>query len=155
FGSALLLLSLTLRTDNVLFVFLLSSLQALRATRKWIRAAATLAAVAAMAIVLIINHTEHSYPWAVLMQNTATPIVNPAEVSPKISISDYFAATHDMVDEARENSVAVFPFIAAIALFSSGTPNRLKRLVKIVLLAWAAHIVIFPHIEDRYFLAGA
>jgi len=154
-GNALLLLSLTLRTDNILFLLIFLGVETLRATRRRIRVTAALATVASIAIVLTINHKERNYPWAVLMQNTATPIVNPAEVSPKISISDYFAATHDMVDEARENSVAVFPFIAAIALFSSGTPNRLKRLVKIVLLAWAAHIVIFPHIEDRYFLAGA
>jgi hypothetical protein len=59
-----------------------------------------------------------------------------------------------MVDEAGENSVTVFPFIAAVALFSS-IPNRLKRLVKIVLFSWAAHLIIFPHIEDRYFIAGA
>ena len=155
FGSALLLLSLTLRTDNVLFVFLFLAMETLRRSGKQIRATATLAAVAAMAIVLIINHTEHSYPWAVLMQNTATPIVNPAEVSPTISPSDYVAAVHDMVDEASENSVMVFPFLAAIALFSSRTPDRLKRLAKIVLLSWAAHVIIFPHLEDRYFVAGA
>ena len=154
-GSALLLLSLPLRTDNVLFVFLFLGVEALRASGKRIRATTALAAVAAVAVVLMINQTEHSYPWAVLMQNTATPIANPADVSAKISPRDYFAAVHDMVDEARENSVMIFPFIAAIALFSSRTAHRLKRLVNIVLLSWAAHIIIFPHIEDRYFIAGA
>lgn len=153
-GSALLLLSLTLRTDNVLFVFLFLGVEALLASGKQVRAIAAFAAAVALAILPAINHTEHSYPWAVLMANTATPIANPAEVSPKISASDYFAAVHDMVDEAGENSVTVFPFIAAVALFSSA-PNRLKRLVKIVLLSWAAHLIIFPHIEDRYFIAGA
>jgi hypothetical protein len=155
FGSALLLLSLTLRTDNVLFVFLFLAIEALRRSGKRISATAALAPLAAISIVLMINHTEHSYPWAVLMRNTAMPIVNPAEVSPKISPSDYVAAVHDMVDEASENSVMVFPFLAAIALFSLRTPDRLKRLVKIVLLSWAAHVIIFPHIEDRYFIAGA
>src|SRR5579885_78425 len=150
FGSALLLLSLTLRTDNVLFVFLFLGIEALQADGKRIRAIAALATMASVAIVLIINYTEHSYPWAVLMQNTAMPIVNPADVS----VSDYFTALHDMIDEARENSMMVFPFIAAIALFSR-TPTQLKRLVKIVLLSWAVHIIIFPHIEDRYFIAGA
>ena len=154
-GSALLLLSLTLRTDNVLFVLIFLGVETLRASSKRIRATAAIATVAAVAVVLVINHAEHSYPWSVLMQNTATPIVNPAEVSPRISISNYFDAVRDMVDEAGENSVTVFPFIAAVALFSSRTPSRLKRLVKIVLLSWAAHIIIFPHIEDRYFIAGA
>src|SRR5579884_229509 len=154
FGSALLLLSLTLRTDNVLFVFLFLGIEALQADGKRIRAIAALATMASVAIVLIINYTEHSYPWAVLMQNTAMPIVNPADVSARISVSDYFTALHDKIDEARENSMMVFPFIAAIALFSR-TPTQLKRLVKIVLLSWAVHIIIFPHIEDRYFIAGA
>jgi hypothetical protein len=154
-GSALLLLSLSLRTDNLLFVLLFSGVETLRANGQRIRAATALAALSAIAMVLMINHAEHSYRWAVLMQNTATPIVNPADVSPRISISDYFASVHDMVDEARENSVTVFPFIAAIALFSSRTPSQFKRLVKIVLLSWAAHVIIFPHVEDRYFIAGA
>ena len=154
-GSALLLLSLAIRTDNVLFVFLFFGVEAFRASEKRIRATAAFATVVAIAIVLMIDHTEHSYPWAVLMQNTVTPIVNPAEVSSTVSVSDYFGAVHDMIDEARENSVMVFPFIAAIALFSSRTPNRLERLLKIVLLSWAAHVIIFPHIEDRYFIAGA
>lgn len=154
-GSALLLLSLALRTDNVLFVLIFLGVEMFRGIARRTRLTAASAMLAAVAIVVTINHAENNYPWSVLMQNTATPIVNPADVSPKISISDYFGAVHDMLDEARENSVTVFPFIAAIALFSSRTPNRLKRLVKIVLLSWAAHIIIFPHMEDRYFIAGA
>lgn len=154
-GSGLLLLSLALRTDNLLFVFIFLGVETFQASRKVTRVTAGMAAVAAIAVVLMINHIEHSYPWSVLMQNTATPIVNPAEVSPTISVSDYLGAVHDMVDEARENSVTVFPFIAAIALFSSRTPKRLKGLVTIVLLSWVAHVIIFPHIEDRYFVLGA
>ncbi|HVH87630.1 MAG TPA: hypothetical protein VM912_12965 [Terriglobales bacterium] len=68
--------------------------------------------------------------------------------SPEISAGDYFA-------EARENSVAVFPFLALLALLSRRTPIKLKRLVKLVLLPWAAQIALFPHIEDRYFISGA
>ena len=155
-GSALLLISLLLRTDNVVYVFIVCTVAAaLRTSEKKARVIPAIAAIAAIGIVLTINHTEHSYPWPVLMQNTTTPIVNPAEVSPKISVSDYFADVHDMIDEARENSVTVFPFIAALALFALQTPSKLKRLVKIVLLSWAAHLVLYPHIEDRYFIAGA
>lgn len=154
-GSVLLLAALLLRTDNVLFLFILCAAIAYQRSQKRTRVITAIAGIAAIGLVLAINHTEHSYPWTVLMQNTATPIVNPAEVSPKISVSDYFVAVHDMLDEARENSVAVFPFLAAIALFASRTPARLKQLVKIVLLSWTVHIAIFPHIEDRYFIAGA
>ena len=78
-----------------------------------------------------------------------------AEVSSTIAAADYVAAVHDMVDEARESSVLAFPFLAVIALLSPGTSSKLKRLVVVVLLSWIAHLSLFPHIEDRYFVAGS
>jgi hypothetical protein len=60
-----------------------------------------------------------------------------------------------MVDEAAESSVVVFPFLAALALLSRRVTPEWTRLIKVVLLSWAAHIILFPHIEDRYFVAGA
>jgi hypothetical protein len=154
-GTALLFTSLFLRTDNVIFVFMLLASVAVLNGRTRLRAWAAVFAIISVLIVASINHVEHSYAWSVLMQNTATPIVNPAEVNPKISAADYLGAVYDMVDEARESSVVVFPFLAAIALFSGGTTPKMKRLVVIVLLSWIAHLVLFPHIEDRYFIAGA
>ena len=154
-GSTILLVSLFLRTDNVIFVVFLLAGLALTLTRMRDRIAATVYAILAVAIVLGINRVEHSYSWPVLMQNTAIPIVNPAEVQPKIVVADYFGAVRDMVDEAREGSVIVFPFLAALALFSSRTATLLKRLITIVLLSWATHIAIFPHVEDRYFVSGS
>jgi hypothetical protein len=154
-GIGLLLLSLFLRTDNVIFVFLVSTaFAAIWRTRRE-RAIAIASAILGIALVLGINHIERTYSWSVLMQNSSNPIVNPAEINPKFSFRDYFPALHDMVDEARETSVMVFPFIAAVALFSSRTPMRLKQLVGIVLLSWVAHIVLFPHLEDRYFVVGS
>ena len=81
--------------------------------------------------------------------------MNPAQGPQTITAGDYFHAFDEMIDEARENSVAVFPFIALLSLISSRTPRRVKQLVKVVLLSWAARIVLFPHIEDRYFITGA
>ncbi|HWC16918.1 MAG TPA: hypothetical protein VG498_07875 [Terriglobales bacterium] len=155
FGAALLLLSLALRTDNIIFALLLFASVALVKTSSKARVITACAAVLAVAVVLTINRTQHSYPWSVLLRNTESPIVNPAENSSATSIVDYFSAMHDMIDEARENSVTVFPLIAALCLLSFKTSAHLKRLVKVVLLSWLAHILIFPHIEDRYFIAGA
>ena len=154
-GAALLLLSLPLRTDNVIFALVLFASSALAKTAPGIRAITVWAAILAVAVVFTINLTQHSYPWSVLLRNTESPVVNPAELAATISAGDYFNAVHDIIDEARENSVTVIPFIAALSLFSSRTPARLKRLVRVVLVSWAAHIVLFPHIEDRYFIAGA
>ena len=154
-GSAFLLLSLFLRTDNVIFAVLLLGSTAIQEAEWRRRVMAALLVLLTLGTVFAINHTQHSYPWSLLMRNTATPIVNPAEVTPEISAGDYFAAVHDMIDEARENSVAVFPFLAVVALLSWRTPIKLKHLVKLVLLSWAAHIALFPHIEDRYFISGA
>jgi hypothetical protein len=112
-------------------------------------------ALLSLAILFAINRTEHSYPWTLLMQNTANPIVDPAEVTPRFTAGDYLSAWHDMLDEAAESSVVVFPFLAALALLSQRLTAEWTRLIKIVLLSWAAHIILFPHIEDRYFVAGA
>jgi hypothetical protein len=154
-GTAFLFTSLFLRTDNVIFVFLLLTSVAVLGGRTRLRAWAAVFAILSVAIVASINHVEHSYAWSVLMQNTATPIVNPAEVSSTIPAADYFGAVHDMIDEARESSVLVFPLLAASTLLSVRTSRTMKRLVVVVLLSWIAHLALFPHIEDRYFIAGA
>lgn len=154
-GGVVLLPSLFLRTDNVIFILFLLAGFVLSRNGVRDRISAAILAILAVMIVFGINRVEHSYGWPVLMQNTAIPIVNPAEVSPTITAADYLEAVRDMVDEARQNSVTVFPFLAALALLSSGTAKALKRITAIVLLSWAAHIVLFPHIEDRYFISGS
>jgi len=155
YGAVFLLVSLLLRTDNAIFVVLLFLSLALARTAAKSRTFAIGACVLAIATVLTVNHTQHSYSWSVLLRNTESPIVNPAETPATITAGDYFNAVGDMIDEARENSVTVFPFLALLSLISSRTPLRLKRLVKVVLLSWAARIALFPHIEDRYFITGA
>lgn len=155
-GAFLLFLSLFLRTDNVILVFLLlGSIAIATGQSRNRRTIVAILAFAAIGAVLAINHAQHSYSWSALMQNTETPMVNPAEVAPKLTAADYFGSVHDMIDEARENSVLAFPFIAVIALLSRRTPRHLKHVVAVVLLSWAAHLALFPHIEDRYFIAGA
>jgi hypothetical protein len=49
----------------------------------------------------------------------------------------------------------VFPFLAALALLSRKLPSQWIGLIIVILLSWAAHVVLFPHIEDRYFVAGS
>lgn len=154
-GAIFLLLSLFVRTDNVIFVVLFLASVALRISTPKSRALPAILALLSLVIVFAINRTQHSYPWPVLMQNTANPIVNPAEVTPAFTAADYLSAWHDMVDEAAESSVMVFPFLATLALLSRRLNPEWTTLITIVLLSWAAHILLFPHIEDRYFVAGA
>ena len=154
-GASLLLVSLPLRTDSLIFVVLVLLSCALASAASKTRVIAIAVSLVAVSVVLTINHTQQSYPWSVLLRNTESPIVNPAQAPRTISAGYYFNALHDMADEARENSVTVFPFIAVLSLLSWKTPMRLKRLVKVVLLSWLAHVVLFPHLEDRYFIAGA
>lgn len=152
-GVLLLLVSLFLRTDNLFFICLLFAWQALRARLN--RPAAVALALLSIATVFAINRVEHSYSWPVLMENTASPVVSPAEISPAFKASDYFSAVSEMMDEASESSVVVFPFVAALALLSRRLTREWTGLITVVLLSWAAHIILFPHIEDRYFVAGS
>jgi hypothetical protein len=154
-GAAILLLSLLIRTDNVIFVLLLFVSLALTVSNRRTRVIAAGLVLLSLAVVLTLNRVEHSYPWPVLMQNTASPIVNPAEVAPTFGMTEYLSAVHDMVDEAAESSALVFPFLAALALLSRKLSREWTRLIEVVLFSWAAHVILFPHIEDRYFVAGA
>jgi hypothetical protein len=154
-AAVLLLISLFIRTDNILYVTLLCCWQAWRSTGKRTRLYWISAALLAVICVFSVNRVEHSYGWRMLMQNTETPIVNPAEIAPDFSVRDYFAAWIDTVDEARENSVLVFPFLAVLVLLTGRAEATMSGLVKIVLLSWLARLLLFPHIEDRYFISGS
>jgi uncharacterized membrane protein len=152
--ALLLLGSLFIRTDNIILVVLLFGWQASISITRRARSYWTAAALLAIVFVVSINHIEHSYGWPMLMQNTETPMLNPAEITPEFSLHDYFAAWADTIDEARENSIMVFPFIAALVLLGRGE-QKLKALVTVVLLSWIARLILFPHIEDRYFISGS
>jgi hypothetical protein len=154
-GMALLLISLFIRTDNILYVALFCCWRAWLQRTKRLRAYWISAALLAIVCVLSVNRVEHSYGWRMLMQNTETPIVNPAEIAPDFSAHDYFAAWADTIDEARENSVLVFPLLAALVLLTRRAEATVSGLVKIVLLSWMARLLLFPHIEDRYFISGS
>lgn len=154
FGCVLLLLSLCLRTDNVVFVLLL--LVWIGATRSG-RTRMLVAGFAVMSVITVfsINRIEHSYPWSTLMLNTENPIVNPADVKPTFGVNGYLTAASEMVNEASQSSVMVFPFLAALALLSRKLTAQWIGLIIVILASWAAHVVLFPHIEDRYFVAGS
>jgi hypothetical protein len=154
-GMALLPISLFIRTDNILYVALFCCWRAWLQSTKRLRAYWIFAALLAIVCVLSVNRVEHSYGWRMLMQNTETPIVNPGEIAPDFSAHDYFAAWLDTIDEARENSVLVFPLLAALVLLTRRAEATMSGLVKIVLLSWLARLLLFPHIEDRYFISGS
>jgi hypothetical protein len=154
FGVVLLLISLFIRTDNILYLIVLFGCRALLARPLRLRAYWISAALLAITCVASINHVEHSYSWSMLMQNTETPVTNPAEIAPDFSVHDYFAAWADTIDEARENSVLVFPFVAALVLLSRRADPKMRALIYVVLLSWMARLLLFPHIEDRYFISG-
>jgi cation transport ATPase len=154
-AAIILIASLFIRTDNVLYTLLLLAWYLWqRRDRRTLLACAAVATVA-MAIVPTLNRFGHAYSWKVLMVNTADPVVNPAEISPSFTVKDYFWSWNDLVDEARGNSFLAFPLLAAIVLLSRAASARMKTLVAIVLLSWIARLVLFPHLEDRYFLAGS
>ena len=154
FGCVLLLLSLCLRTDNVVFVLLLLIWIAVTRSGRP-RMLVTGFVVMSVITVFSINRIEHSYPWPTLMLNTENPIVNPADVKPTFGVNGYLSAVSEMVDEASQSSVMVFPFLAALALFSRKLTAQWIGLITVILLSWAVHVVLFPHIEDRYFVAGS
>src|SRR5690348_10181092 len=74
FGAMFLLISLLLRTDNIIFVVLVLLWLALASPASKTRRLAAVACALAIATVLAVNHTQHSYSWSMLLRNTESPM---------------------------------------------------------------------------------
>jgi hypothetical protein len=57
------------------------------------------------------------------------------------------------VDQTRETTFLAFIFIASLLLLAPATPRNFRKLVTALLVATAVRLLLFPHIEDRYFVA--
>ena len=87
------------------------------------------------------------------MQNTAEAITTPAETVPSFGLTGYLYTWLDVIDQTRETTFLAFIFLAGLLLLSPATPRKFRELTGLLLAAIAARLVLFPHIEDRYFVA--
>ena len=145
-GIALLMLSVWVRTDNVLLV--LAMLGWLLWSRRIAPQYALVLAALAVGSVEYINFFSGNYGWKVLLHYSFVGGKYPAEIKTGITLSQYL---HTFVSNAESLMPQLAPFLllglAAWRLDSS--PDR--RVLVPVLFAGVARYLLFPSGEARYF----
>ncbi len=155
---ALLLTSVWVRTDNVLFI--IAILIWLAWTKRLsLRQFIGLAALAC-ASVLVINHFAGNYPWRVLFRYTFIGGRNIAEVSPNLTLREYLTAIRSGVREIGGQEMAIFILIGLAAAKWLSRNDSLRPILLCVAIAATAHFLLFPSPDNRFFawaylIAGA
>jgi hypothetical protein len=147
-GFALLLVSVFVRTDNVVLagiVFLLCVLE--RRIKLW--QAAVLGSVA-LGSALLINHAAGDYGIKMLYFRNfiATPLA-PAEHSVPFSTHDYIKAFREGISNAAGGSLIPFVLLATIGLFKGN--GNVRTILAITTVYTLLHFVILPNWQDRWF----
>jgi hypothetical protein len=147
-GTAVLLLSIYIRTDNVALaapVLLVGVWQKRIAFWK----GAVLLAVA-VGSVLLINHFAGDYGIRMLYYRNfiGTPIA-PAEVKEAFTISDYLRAFRAGISDALNSSLIPFMVVGIIGFLAS---SRLRVLGAVTIVYSVLHFIILPNWQERWFV---
>jgi len=157
-GLALLLASIWVRTDNVLFAIVI--LIWLAWTKKLAPSHAAVLTGLAGASVFLINYFSGNYGWRVLFRYSFLGGRYVANVRPDVSFSDYFTAVLAGVRQIGGQEMAVFVLIGLAAIKWLPATDSLRPLLTCVAIAAITRFLLFPSPEDRYFtwaflIAGA
>jgi hypothetical protein len=147
FGLAPLLLSVWVRTDNVLLVLIVLIWLVYERRLSWLPAAA-LSAVA-IASVLLINHVAHNYGWAVLFHWTfLSGYRSPADIPPNVTVREYVSA----VLQGLEHLFSYVALWILLGLAAWCHSRSCRSLLAVAGLACAAHFLLYPSTEQRYLI---
>jgi hypothetical protein len=143
-GLLVLFLSLGVRTDNLLL--LLAVLVWLVWKEKVPGYIAALLALLGIATVLAINHFAGNYGWVVLFRYSFVGGRYPSQVAHTLTLREYALAL-------AQGAMGIFSQVALwILLAIIAWKRRPAELLVVVAVAAAAHFVLFPSPESRYFI---
>jgi hypothetical protein len=146
-GVTLLLASIWIRSDNSILALLVLAYLAFRGVIPvWM--SAVLAAIA-VATPVAISHYGGSYGWKALYSHTFKYLeMAPGEFVPTFTVSDYLHAFRNGLRTMIDGSLTVYLVLGAIG-FKMVPEMRVPLLLCVA--ASAAHFVIFPNFEFRYY----
>ncbi len=169
-GFVLLLGSPFARTDNVVFVAVVLAYCAFSPQHansgragdpglapervRLPKYAAVVLLALAVAAVVAINHFSGNYGYAMLLRNTIDAVPNPGELSVSLSRDDYLSLWSEIPGNLIEGTFAVFVLLGLVVLFSGRARERMRHAVIMVFIAVSVRLFLYPHIEDRYFIAA-
>jgi hypothetical protein len=149
-GLALLLASVWVRTDNVLFV--MAVLIWLAWTKRLLLPHFAALAGLAGTSVLLINYFSGNYGWRVLFRYTFIGGRYIANVQPELSFSEYLTAFVAGVRQIGGQEIALFVLIGLAATKWLPANDSLRPLLMCVAIAAIARFLLFPSPENRYFI---
>ena len=141
--------SVLARPDNIIFDLLLFAYLGLMRRLSWRSLAAfTLATLAIYAI-----GGRSPYGWPTLMVNTfVNPIANPADQAIQFSVRDYLLILRwEAIAQLYHQAPAFFALCAAFVLLRRAD-DIYAHLTVVAALSVAAHFVLFPAMNTRFFL---
>ena len=146
----LLLVSVYVRTDNVILVLLVLAWMA-SVERVLTPSVAIVLAAMAVGSVYFVNYWSGNYGWAVLFRYSflaGTGQTLPGNLPTHVSAREYLGVL-------RAGCVEIATRFAPWLLLSVAawrkSPERSKWMLVVVALAVSAHFVLFPSAEDRYY----
>lgn len=148
-GVTLLLASVWVRTDNVLFVLVV--LIWLAWTKRVSPSQFAVLAALAGTSVLAINHFSGNYGWRVLFRYTFVGGRYIAYVRPDLRLSEYLAAIAGGLKQIGNQETALFVLLGLAAVKWLPKTDRLRSLLICVAAAAIWRFLLFPNPEDRYF----
>ena len=161
--ALLALLSIGIRTDNVVYVgLLLIGLQLRPPSGARIGMARTLAwLAAALGSYLMINHWAGHYGWATVFQHTfIEKITNPAGTQVSVSFLDYaLSVVKQGLASMRDSGLLLFTLLAILALLvartrrGQGIARTHADHIVIAAASVVVHFLLFPVLWDRFFVA--
>jgi hypothetical protein len=147
FGLVPLLVSVWVRTDNVIVVFVTLIWLAYGGRISW-RMAVAFSALAA-ASVLLINHLAHNYGWAVLFHwSFLSGYRSPADIPPHVTSLEYLS----VFLQSLEHLLSYVSLWLLLALAAWWRLPSCRPLLSVVGLSVAIHFVLYPSAEDRYLI---
>ena len=148
-GILLLLVSIWVRTDNVLIALLV--LIWLAGTGKVSVAHSAILAGVAAASVLFINHFSGNYGWSVLFRYSFIGGRYPAEIAPHVSWREYIRAIGRGLEAIGGQELAMWTLVSIAVWRWSPRASPARQLLIAIALAAMARFLLFPNPEDRYF----
>jgi hypothetical protein len=143
-GIIFLIISVWIRTDNVLLV--MAILVYLLWRRNINAADASVLGMISVGSVALINHLSGNYSWRVLFQFSFIGGRSPAEIDPRFGISEFVGVAIRNA-ETIVPQIAIWAFLGAIAW--KVIPSRSTLLIP-VWGAVVAHYMLYPSPESRY-----
>jgi hypothetical protein len=146
-GIVLLMLSLLVRTDNVLV--LLAVVAFLWFTARIRLSAAVMVCAGGIGTVLLINHFSGTFGWKFLIQQYFYgPFAYPVAMTPHLTARMYFHALASSCVTVLAKDWYLLVLLGVVLALRS----PLQNFLLVVLTASAFHFVLFPATEFRYYL---